>query len=370
MHKKTYYISIDLDKSFIKDTFIKLSVPRDDAEICAHVISTSDLRGIESHGIGRLRYYFDRIKSGQHQAITKPEITRETPTTAVIDGHHGLGMVIGKLAMQMAIDKAKEYGIGSIAVRNSTHFGIAGYYPLMAVAQDMIGFTVTNARPSTCPTFGTEPMLGTNPIAFGVPSDEPFPFLYDAATPIVQRGKIETLARQEKLAPEGWLVDPQNKFLSIPKEILAKLPDGNASFLPLGGAGEILGGHKGYGLATMVEILSAALQNGAFLKGLTGLAEDGKPAPFNVGHFFMAINIESFTKLEDFKVTTGQILRELRASRKAPGQNRIYTAGEKEYEKEKEVRAKGVPIVPNLQKDLNFLKETLELDQYRFPFTN
>jgi LDH2 family malate/lactate/ureidoglycolate dehydrogenase len=369
MTEKTYYILIDTLRSFIMDTFLKHLVPADDAEICADVIITSDLRGIESHGIGRLRYYLSRIKPSQHQVITKPEIIRESPTTAVIDGHHGLGMVISKQAMQMAIDKARKYGMGSVAVRNSNHFGIAGYYPLMAVAQGMIGLTVTNARPSICPTFGTEPMLGTNPIAFGAPTDEPFPFLYDAATSIVQRGKIETLARQEKSAYNGWLVDPQNNYLTDPNQILASLPDGNAAFLPLGGSGEILGGHKGYGLATMVEILSASLQTGAFLRNLTGVSEDGKSKPFRVGHFFMAINIESFTSLDNFKTTTGQILRELRTSRKAPSQDRIYTAGEKEYEKEKEVREKGVPVIPNLQKDLIFLIEKLGLDQYKFPFT-
>jgi L-2-hydroxycarboxylate dehydrogenase (NAD+) len=368
MHRNTYYIPFDTLRSFIKDTFLKLGVPPDDAEVCADVIIASDLRGIESHGIGRLRYYYTRIKSGQHQVITKPEIIRNNKTTAVIDGRHGQGMVISKQAMQMSIDKARMYGMGSVAVRNSTHFGIAGYYSLMAVAQGMIGLTVTNARPSTCPTFGTEPLLGTNPIAFGAPTDEPFPFLYDAATPIVQRGKIETLARQEKHAHKGWLVDPQNNYVTDPNQILTSLADGNVAFLPLGGAGEILGGHKGYGLATMVEILSASLQTGAFLKDLIGVTEDGNPEPFRVGHFFMAINIDSFTSLDDFKTTTGQILRELRNSRKVPGQNRIYTAGEKEYEKEKEVREKGIPVIPNLQKDLIFLKEVFGLDQYKFPF--
>ena len=368
MTENTHYIPVETLQAFIKDVLIKLQVPPEDAKTCADVIIASDLRGIESHGIGRLRYYTVRIKSGQHQVITKPEIIRESPTTAVIDGHHGMGMIIARGAMQLAIDKARQYGMGSVAVRNSTHFGIAGYYPLMAVAQGMIGLTVTNARPSVAPTFGTQPMLGTNPIAFGAPTDEPFPFLYDAATPIIQRGKIETLARQEKPAHEGWLVDPQNAYLTDPKQILASLPEGNAAFLPLGGVGEILGGHKGYGLGTMVEILSASLQTGAFLNALTGVAEDGSPKPFRVGHFFMAINIESFTSLDEFKTTTGQILRELRASRKASGQPRIYTAGEKEYEKEIEVRAKGVPVIPNLQNDLLFMKEELGLEGYQFPF--
>jgi len=368
MAQKTYRLPVDILNSFVKDVLTALGVPKDDAEICADVILASDLRGIESHGIGRLKYYYDRIKSGQHQVITNYEIVRESPTTAVIDGQHGMGMVIARRAMQMAIDKAKSYGMGSVAVRNSTHFGIAGYYSLMAVKEGMIGLTVTNARPSASPTFGVQPLLGTNPIAFGAPSDEEFPFLYDGATPITQRGKIEVYAREEKTVPQGWIIDQQNNFMTDANEILSALSRGEAAFLPLGGEGELLGGHKGYGLATMVEILSAALQSGTFLLGLSGVDPQGKPQPFRVGHFFMAIQVEAFTSLADFKKTTGQILRDLRNSRKAPGRERIYTAGEKEYENEKLVRAEGIPIVPNLQKELSYLQKELGLTQYDFPF--
>lgn len=368
MSDQIIYLPVDFLQKFVTDCFIAFGTPPEDAKTCAEVLLASDLRGIESHGIGRLRYYYDRLITGQHHVQTEVEIVRESPTTAVIDGHHGLGMVIGKRAMQMAIDKAQTYGMGSVAVRDSTHFGIAGYYPLMATKAGMIGFTFTNARPSVCPTFGTMPILGTNPIAFGAPSDEPFPFLYDAATPIVQRGLIEKLVREEKPVAEGWLIDPQNNYLTDPEEIISKLLTGDAAFLPLGGVGEMMGGHKGYCLATMVEILSASLQTGAFLLDLSGISEDGSPRHFRVGHFFMAINVEAFVDLDTFKRTTGEILRELRASRKSPGQTRIYTAGEKEYEKEIEVRRDGVPIIPNLQKDLLFVRDKLGLTQYDFPF--
>jgi L-2-hydroxycarboxylate dehydrogenase (NAD+) len=368
MTEKTILLPVKTLEDFIRDVLLKLGVPADDAQTCTEVIIASDLRGIESHGIGRLRYYYDRIVSGQHQVVTQFEVVRESPTTAVVDAHHGMGMVIAKRAMQMAIDKARDYGMGSVAVRNSTHFGIAGYYPLMAVQEGMIGLTVTNARPAMAPTFGVQPLLGTNPIAFGAPTDEDFPFLYDGATPITQRGKIEVLAREEKPVPAGWIIDQNNQPLTDANEIMAGLTRGTAALLALGGEGEILGGHKGYGLGTMVEILSAALQTGSFLTGLTGISADGKPQPFRVGHFFMAIKIEAFTALEDFKSTTGQILRELRGSHKAPGKARIYTAGEKEFENEKMVRARGVEVVPNLQKDLIFLKKELGLDKYHFPF--
>jgi LDH2 family malate/lactate/ureidoglycolate dehydrogenase len=368
MTDENVFLPIDFLHRFVKACFVAFGTPEGDAQTCADVIIASDLRGIESHGIGRLRYYYDRLITGQHHVNTKIDIVRESPTTAVLDGNHGLGMVIGKFAMQMAIDKAQTYGMGSAAVRNSTHFGIAGYYPTMAASEGMIGLTFTNARPAVSPTFGTQPMMGTNPIAFAAPTDEPFPFLYDAATPIVQRGHIEKLVREEKPANEGWLVDPENQYLTDPKAILQKLSTGDAAFLPLGGIGETHGGHKGYGLAAMVEILCASLQTGAFLSGLTGIEPDGTPGHFKVGHFFMVINIESFVELETFKGTTGKILRELRASRKAPGEQRIYTAGEKEYEKEKQVRNQGVPIVPNLQKDLVYVRDALGLTTYEFPF--
>jgi L-2-hydroxycarboxylate dehydrogenase (NAD+) len=368
MSSESVYIPVTTLRSFIKDVLLKCGVPAADAETCADVIIESDKRGIESHGIGRLKYYYDRIKAGQHKVVTEMEIVKDGSTTAVIDGHHGMGMVIAKKAMQMAIDKAKQYGMGSVAVRNSTHFGIAGYYPLMAIKNNMIGMTFTNARPSVSPTFGVEPLLGTNPIAFGAPTDEDIPFLYDGATPITQRGKIEVYVRAEKPLPEGWVVDDKGAAMTDSEEALNALGKKSASFLPLGGAGELLAGYKGYGLGTMVEVLSASLQTGAFLKALSGVAEDGSSQPFRLGHFFMAIDIESFTSLESFKKTTGEILRELRTSKKVPGCDRIYTAGEKEYDMVKVTAERGIPANANLQKEIKFLIQELHLDNYNFPF--
>ncbi|NPV74860.1 MAG: Ldh family oxidoreductase [Anaerolineae bacterium] len=368
MLENTRFVPVDVLKSFIQDVFIGVGVPEEDAKISAEILIASDLRGVESHGIGRLKMYYDRIKSGQHLPVTNFEIVRQSPTTATVDGHHGVGMVIGHRAMTLAIEKARQYGMGAVAVRNSTHFGIDGYYPLMAVRAGMIGMSFTNARPSIAPTFGVQPMLGTNPIAFGCPTDEDCPFLYDAATSITQRGKIETLTRKELPTPPGWVIGQDGAFLTDSPAILLDLTRDAAALLPLGGAGEELGGHKGYGLATIVEILSASLQGGAFLQMLTGFDSAGQKAHFRVGHFFMAIHIESFIPLEEFKATTGSILRELRASRKAPGQERIYTAGEKEYEMEKLVRQQGVAIVPNLQKEIKIMQAELGLSQYDFPF--
>lgn len=368
MSNQSSFIPVDTLRSFIRDVLVKCGVPETDVDICADVIIESDKRGIQSHGISRLKYYYNRIQSGQHKVVTEFEVVKDHAATAVVDGHHGMGMVIASRAMQMAIDKAKMYGMGSVAVRNSTHFGIAGYYPLMAIHQDMIGLTVTNARPAVSPTFGVQPMLGTNPIAFGAPSDDDIPFLYDGATPITQRGKIEVYARLNKPMPEGWVADENGKLVTDSLATLSGLTKGTMSLLPLGGAGELLAGYKGYGLGTMVEILSASLQGGVFLQALSGVAEDGSPRPFRVGHFFMAIDIESFTDLDQFKAITGQILRDLRNSKKVPGQTRIYTAGEKEYEMLKVTAERGIEINPELQKEIKFLQGELGLENYEFPF--
>ncbi len=369
MAEEAVYLPVDTVRSFMVDVLLTSGVPKADAETCAEVWIAADLRGIESHGVGRLKYYWDRLHSGQHQPITNFEVVRESPATATVDAHHGMGPVAGVRAMQMAIDKARVYGLGAVAVRNSTHFGIAGYYPLMAVKAGMAGLTFTNARPAIAPTFGVKPMLGTNPIAFGAPSEDPeIPFLFDAATSTIQRGKVEVLDRKEKPLAEGWVIDQQVRPATDPAKVLEGLTKGTHALLPLGGAGETLGGHKGYGLATMVEMFSAAFASGAFLYGLTGIGPQGQKQPFRVGHFFMAIGIEHFTPLDEFKATAGAIMRDLRQSTKAPGQPRIFTAGEKEAESTRRVRTEGIPIVPNLQKELKFLQQELKLAQYHFPF--
>ncbi len=343
------------------EVFVKLGVPEPDAKICADVLIASDLRGIESHGIGRLKMYYDRIRKGIQQPLTKIDVIRDKAATAVWDGNHGMGHVIGVKAMQTAIDKAKQYGLGAVAVRNSTHYGICGYYAGMAVDQDMIGMTFTNARPSVCPTNGVTPILGTNPICFGAPSDLPYPFIYDAATSITQRGKIEVLDREEKDTPEGWAINLQNEPYTDTKKLLVDLLEMKASLLPIGGSDELTGSHKGYGLSVMVELLSAALQNGSFLSGLHGTDESGAPAPYKLGHFFLAINIDFFVDIADFKHTTGAILREIKSTQLAPGKKIIYVAGEKEYNSELLVRQQGIPLIPNLQKDILAMQQALGL---------
>lgn len=366
MDSNIKWIDFATMEKFMIDVFKGVGVPEEDAKICADVLIEADKHGIDSHGTNRLKpIYYDRIKDGIQFAKTNFEIVKEGPTTAVVDGHHGMGMVIGRRSMEMAIEKAKKYGMGMVAVRNSTHYGIAGYYTNMAVKAGMIGITGTNARPSIAPTFGVENMLGTNPLTFGIPSDEEFPFMLDCATSITQRGKIEVYEKLGKEMPEGWVIDEYGNYQTDPHKVLKDLVNGTAALTPLGGAGEELGGYKGYGYATVVEILSAALQGGNFLKMLSGF-ENGKRVPYGLGHFFIAIDISAFTELEDFKKTTGNILRELRNSKKALGHDRIYTAGEKEYETWLYRKDKGVPVNEELLKELIIMRDELELKGYEF----
>ncbi|HOQ11597.1 MAG: putative oxidoreductase YjmC [Spirochaetes bacterium ADurb.Bin218] len=370
MEEKIVWLDFELLENFMRDVFIKLGVPQEDAKICANVLIESDKRGIDSHGINRMKpIYYDRIKEGIQLPVTNFEIVKESPATAVIDGHNGMGHVIAKKAMDIALDKATKYGIAMTAVRNSTHYGIAGYYATMAVDKGMIGITGTNARPSIAPTFGVENMLGTNPLVFGIPTDEEFPFVLDCATSVSQRGKIEVYARTGKSMPEGWVIDTNGKSTTDPVAALSDLIKGTAALTPLGGIGEDGAGYKGYGYATVVEILSAALQGGSYLKMLSGF-ENGKKVPYKLGHFFIAINISHFTELEEFKKITGDILRQLRNSKKMPGAERIYTAGEKEYLAWLDRKGRGVPVNEELQKEIIQMRDETGLSQYKFPFEN
>jgi len=361
-------LPVPVAERFMMAVFQGLGVPEPDARICTEVLLASDLRGIESHGIARLKYYYDRIRAGRQQPRTEIEIVRESQATAVIDGHHGMGHVIAYRAMQLAMNKARRFGLGAVAVRNSTHFGIAGYYALMAAREGMMGLVMTNARPAVAPTFGCEPMLGTNPIAFAAPSDLHYPFCFDAATSITQRGKIEVAARAETPVPEGWAIDLVGRPVTDPQRILRELDTGEVALLPLGGAGEEMAGYKGYGLATMVEILCAALCGGHFLRGLLGRTEDGSPRPYMLGHFFLAIDIEHFLPLEEARRIAGRILRDLQRSRRMPGAERIYVAGEKEYEAEQRVRREGIPMNENLRLELRIVREELGIPGFEAYF--
>ncbi|MBE7091096.1 MAG: Ldh family oxidoreductase [Clostridiales bacterium] len=356
--------------SFIEDAFVGTGVPREDARICTDVLLESDRRGIESHGCNRFKpVYIDRIRAGIQQAVTNFEIIKETPTTAVVDGHHGMGQVIGTRAMQMAIDKAKEYGMGMVAVRNSCHYGIAGYYATMATKQGCIGMTGTNARPSVAPTFGVEGMFGTNPYTVGIPTDEDFDFVFDCATSITQNGKVEYNERVGEGVLPGTIIDSEGKaVVGDSGEALKMIREGKAALTTLGGIGDSLGGYKGFGLALVVEMLSSALQDGWYGKDLDGKDEQGNIRPYHLGHFFIAIDTNHFMGEEICRKKAGDILRKIRASKKAPGRDRIYTAGEKEYLTWQQRKDSGVPINESVQKEMIAVRDELGLTQYIFPW--
>ncbi len=362
------YIPWDMIQGFMTDTFVAYGVPLEDAKICTDVLLESDRRGIESHGCNRFKpIYLDRIDQGILYPTTQYEVVKETPTTLVVDAHDGMGMVASYKAMQTIIAKAKKNGMAMAAIRNSSHYGIAGYWTSMAVKEGLIGISGTNARPSIAPTFGVENMLGTNPLTFGLPTDEDFPFTLDCATSISQRGKIEYYARNGKDTPAGMVIGRDGSAMTDSPAILKGLTDGSAALAPLGGIGEDLAGYKGYGYATVVEIFSAALQAGSFLKMCIDRDENGNKKPYHLGHFFIVIDPEAFCGLETFKKIAGEILRELRASEKAPGQTRIYTAGEKEHDIWLDRKDKGVPVGDAVQKEFIAIRDKKNLP-YKFPF--
>lgn len=362
------YVRWELMNSFLIDAFKGYGVPEDDAKICADVLLESDRRGIESHGCNRFKpIYIDRIVNGTLLPETKMDIVKDTPTTVVMDANNGMGMVASYHMMEMLIEKAAKYGMAGGAVYNSTHYGIAGYWTTMAEKAGMIGITGTNARPSVAPTWGVEPMMGTNPLTFTMPTDEEFPFNFDCATSTIQNGKIEFYARSGKPTPEGLVVTKDGGTMSDSAKILTEMRAGNCALLSVGGLGEATGGYKGYGFTTIVEILSAALAGGPYLKGLSGKAPDGSSQMYRLGHFFFVINPEFFMGLDTFKKTAGGICRGLRNSQKAPGAERIYTAGEKEWLAWQERKDKGVPVGETIQKEIIEVRDKLGLP-YHFDF--
>ncbi len=370
MQETRPFVDWETMNRFMIDAFSGYGVPREDAAICADVLLESDRRGIESHGCNRFKpIYIDRIVKGTLLPVTNLEIVKETSTTVVMDAHDGMGMVASYHMMRRLIEKAKQYGMAGGAIRNSTHYGIAGYWSGMAAKEGMIGMTGTNARPSIAPTFGVENMMGTNPLTFSLPTDEEFPFCLDCATSIVQRGRIEYYAREGKPTPAGTVISENGEAMTDSAEILKALVDGTAALAPLGGIGEELAGYKGYGYAAVVEILSAALSGGQFMKALCGVDAEGKPSMYHLGHFFFVVDPDAFVGREEFKKIAGDICRALRASKKAPGQERIYTAGEKEYKTWLFRKDKGVPVGEGVQKDIITVRDALGLN-YHFDFEN
>ncbi|MBC8248710.1 MAG: Ldh family oxidoreductase [Anaerolineales bacterium] len=332
---------------FCARVFEKMGVPAQDAVVTADVLVAANLRGIDSHGVARLKRYVDGLRDGVMLARPNIEIVHQTPGTALIDGGAGLGQPVGVRGMKLAIAKAQEVGVGFVAVRNSNHYGIAAYYALMALEQEMIGISMTNAAVLVVPTFGKDAMLGTNPISVAAPAGEERPFVLDMATSTVPRGKLEVYDRQEKPLPLGWATDEHGVATADAHRVLDNLlARAGGGLLPLGGEGEQFRGYKGYGLALLVDILSGVLPGAGYANTIYPKTPEGKPLPADVGHFFGAIRVDAFRPLGEFKATMDDIIRRLKGSATAEGAERIYIHGEKEAEEEERRRQEGIPLHP------------------------
>lgn len=303
------------------------------------VLLAADLSGIESHGIQRLIRYHKEIESGMVKLDAVPEVVKETPISAVMEAHNAMGQLVGVRAMEMAIQKAETVGFGMVTVRNSNHYGIAGYYARMACDRGLIGMSMTNTEAIMVPTFGRQAMLGTNPISFAMPA-QPTPFVFDAATTVVPRGKLEVYAKRGNGIPQGWALDENGQECDDPdrilKNIIGKLGGG---ILPLGGYGEKTSGYKGYGFGMLCEIATAILSGGT-----TSNYIYKTPGCSNIAQCFIALDYGAFGEKKDIEAALSKYLQEVRDSDKATGQDRIYIHGEKEIEARARVLAQGVPL--------------------------
>ncbi len=327
-------------RRFCEQVLVKLGVPPEDARVTTDVLVLADLRGIDSHGVARLGRYVGGLKAGYMKPHDESRVLKETKATALIDGGQSLGQVVGKKGMDLAIRKAKDTAVGIVAVRNSNHYGIAGYYTLMALEHNLIGVSMTNAAPLVVPTFGRTSVLGTNPISLTAPAMKEKAFVLDMATSTVPRGKVEVYNRLGKPIPHGWAVDETGRSSTDPARVLKALANRlGGGLLPLGGEGEDFGGHKGYGLALMVDVLCGVLSGAA--TGLRVYADEKRP---DVGHFFMALDPTAFRPLDEFRRDMDRLARELKDSPKADGQDRIYVHGEKSFARMEKFRKEGIPL--------------------------
>jgi len=330
-----------------------LGMPRHILEPTVRLMVRTDLRGVDSHGIGMLPRYVEWIEGGFIDPAAEPKTARDDLATALLDGQKGLGYYPSSVAMALAIAKARTFGVGIVAVRNSNHFGAAANYSMMALAHDMIGLATTNSPyVAMVPTFGRAPMLSTNPISVAAPAGTQTPFVLDMATTTVAIGKLRIAARWGKPIPEGWAVDPAGRPTTDPKVALA-----HRLLSPLGGS-RALGGHKGYGLGVMVDILSGVL-SGAVYGNLFFRSDMPEQRLHNVGHCFAAIDPARFRPIEEFKADMDEMLRVLKESPKAEGEERIYTAGEPEAECERRRLVEGIPLAPALVKQVNGIAVSL-----------
>ena len=355
MAKSVHYKYPEM-KRFLDDAFVRFGFSGEEAAQITDVLLLSDLYGIASHGLQRLVRYHKCIKNGMIKVGAQPEVVFETPVSAVIDAHDGMGQLVAVKAMKMAIEKAKKTGIAIVSVRNSNHYGIAGYYAKMACDEGLIGMSVTNTTALMVPTFGKKAMLGSNPIAVSMPA-EPYPFFFDSSTTVVTRGKLEMYNKLGKNMPIGWAVDENGIATEEAPRVLRNIDDkAGGGILPLGGHTEQLGSHKGYGYAMLCEIFSSIISLG---KTSNHTYENGK---CEVCHGFAAIDPNIFGNAEEIREYLSNFLRELREAPKADGQARIYTHGEKEIEAYRDRMEYGWEVNINTVLEMKNLCDDLGMD--------
>ena len=348
---KTENIRINRKKleTFCKEVFQVLNLSPEDAETAALVLVAADAFGIASHGVGRLWRYANGLKTGLMIPNAKIEVLTDTPSSIIIDAKGVMGALVSVKAMNRVIEKAENNGSAFGCVRDSNHFGIAGYYARMAAEKDMIGIAMTNTAALGVPTFGSRAMYGTNPLAFAIPANKEPMFVLDMATTVVTRGKIEVYEKLGRELPDGWAVDKKGLPAHNAHDIIQQMNDRvGGGILPLGGLGKLFGGYKGFGLAMLVDILCSVLCGAPFGNNV----KDTKESSARVSHFFGAIKISNFRDPVEFKNDMDKMLNDLRKSPPAEDEERVLYAGLPEYEMEQESNKLGVPVLKKTYEDL------------------
>ncbi len=346
-------------EGFVRDVFVALGLSEEDATASAKILVAADARGIASHGVGRLGRYESGLRTGVMDPQVIPTVLKETPISLVLDANGAMGMSLSERTMEETIEKARTNGAAFASIRNSNHFGIAGYYSEMAAREDMIGIAMTNTAALGVPTFGSEAMFGTNPIAVALPAKSGRLFSLDMSTTAVTRGKIEVYEREEEPLPPGWAVDTQGAVTADASQLLEDmLFQRGGGLIPLGGAGELFGGYKGYGLAVLVDIMTALTSGGVFGKSVM----DSEQTSARVCHFFGAIRLDLFRDPVELKEDLDQLLDELNQTELAAGASRVYWAGQKEQESEAASAEHGVPLSQKVYEQLQDIGSSWKIE--------
>ncbi len=346
--------------TFSKSVFEKMGCPTEEAQLAADVLLSADLRGVDSHGVARLVGYVRLWEAKRINPTPQVKVVHQTPSTATVDGDSGLGLVVAPKAMEIAMQKAETVGAGWVAVRNSNHFGIAGYHAMLGLQKKMIGMALTNASPLVAPTFSKERLLGTNPIAVSVPAGKEPPFVVDMATTTVANGKLEILTRQNRPAPEGWVQTSEGKPSTQPAELKA-----GGALLPLGGD-RLHGSHKGYCLGSVVDIWSAVLSGAGYGPWappfVSFLPLPDNPPGQGLGHFFGAMRVDAFRPLEEFEQHMDNWIRRFRNAAPAKGFDKVLIPGDPEREAEADRRKNGIALLDPVVRDLKSVAEKLNVE--------